>query len=119
MSSLKQAANGDIVIADNQFSFVTGVDEVVQLLRHRLRTFLGEWFLDNTIGVPYFQDIFKKRPNPIAIEAGLKNEILSTPGVLELLKFDIDVDPTTRKMTVDASILVSDEIIDFSEVLGI
>ena len=117
MTDIAQDLDGDITVDSNNLAFANGSDEVQQLLRQRLRTFLGEWFLDTTIGVPYFQEIFKKNPNPIAIEAAFKNEILNTPGVLELAEFELDIDSALRQLTVTARMVVTDDIIDFSEVL--
>lgn len=118
MTDILQTVDGDFAIVNNDTQFVNGADEVMQLLRQRLRTFLGEWFLDTTIGVPYFQDILKKNPNPVSVDAAFKNEILNTPGVLELSEFEIDIDAATRVATVTGRAVVTDGIIDFSEVLA-
>jgi len=117
MTDIAQDEFGDILVTNNKLTFVTGSAEVVQLLRQRLRTFLGEWFLDTTIGVPYFEEIFKKNPNPVSIDAAFKNVILNTPGLLELSEFELDVDAATRTLTVTLRAVVTDGIIDFSEVL--
>jgi len=117
MTDILQDEDGDVNVTNNQTSLVNGANEVMQLLRQRLRTFLAEWFLDTTIGIPYFQDIFKKNPSPIAMESAFKNEILNTPGVLELSEFELEVDPSLRTLTVTGRAVVTDGIIDFSEVL--
>lgn len=119
MSGFKCDESGDILIAQNKFSIVTGVDEVIQNIRQRLRTFLGEWFLNIGLGVPYFEDIFIKQPNALSIEAAFKNEILKTTGVRELIEFDFTLDETNRTLEYTFSALVLDEIIDFSEVVSI
>ena len=117
MTDIRQDVDGDIYLVNNRLDFINGADEVVQLLRQRLRTFLAEWFLDTTIGVPYFQEIFKKNPSPVSVEAAFKNEILNTPGVLELSEFELDIDTASRHLTVTGRAVVTDGIIDFSEVL--
>jgi hypothetical protein len=73
--------------------------------------------LDTTIGVPFHQEIFKKRPNPISVEAAFKNEILNTPGVLALSEFEMTIDEATRELTVTFKAVGTEGIIDFSEVL--
>lgn len=120
MTDIKQDPDGDIAIENGSPVIIDGGgDEVVQILRQRLRTGLGEWFLDTTIGVPYLQSIFKKNPSPVAIETAFKNEILNTPGVLELSEFELDVDASTRTMTLTFRVIGTDGPIDFSEVLSI
>jgi len=100
MGDLKQSINGDLEFTNNALTIVDAENEVKQRLAQRLRTFFAEWFLDNTIGLPYYEDIFIKNPNAGLVEALLKTEIIDTPGVLELLSFEIDIDKATRKLTV-------------------
>lgn len=118
MSGFKCAEDGDIFIGENKFHIVTGVEEVIQNLRQNLRTFFGEWFLNQGLGVPYFQDVFIKNPSPVSIEAAFKNAILNTIGVRELIEFDLNLDSAHRELSYTFSVLIYDEIIDFSEVVA-
>ena len=105
--------NGDLVLTSKS-------EAVKQHLSQRLKMFVGEWFLDLSEGVPYYQNILIKNPNPNIIDGLLKDTILSTPGVDELLSFNLDFDAGLRKLTVDFSIRVLDTIIDFENLsLGI
>ena len=119
MSGFKCGENGDILIEQNKFSIVTKVDEVKQNLRQNLKTFLGEWFLNTGLGVPYFEDIFIKNPNAISIEAAFKNAILGTIGVRELIQFDLNLDSSRRELSYTFRAVVLDEVIDFSEVVRV
>lgn len=107
-------ADGDIDVINGDFYFVTGVDATVQFLNQRLRLFLAEWFLDETLGVPYFDEIFVKNPNAVAIDSILKTYIINSPGVLELLAFDMSIDTATRTLTVSGRIRALDGEADFS-----
>lgn len=100
MSDFLQDSRGDLAITDNELTFVEGADEVTQRLTQRLRTFRGEWFLNLLSGVPYYQDILIKNPSAIKVEGTLKQEISETPGVLEILFFELDVDNLQRISTV-------------------
>lgn len=100
MSQLSMTDAGDLELSQNKFSIVTGIDEIRQRCIQNLRTFLGEWFLDTTIGVPYFQAILVKNPQENVVDTFLKNEILSTPGVVELLEYDADFDSSIRTLNV-------------------
>ena len=120
MTDVAQEEDGDLKIVNNDVPFVNGVEEVMQLLRQRLRAFLGEWFLDTTIGLPYHQEILKKNPNLIAIEAAFKNEILNTPGFIELSSFDLDLKAgNARQLQVSFTGLSTDGVINFSELLNV
>jgi hypothetical protein len=99
MSDFLQTNDGDIAIVNNTASFVEGADEVAQRMTQRLRTFLGEWFLNQEIGVPYLQEVMKKNPNNTIVESVFKREIMDTPGVIGIDSFNISVDNATRVMT--------------------
>ena len=62
-------------------------ENVTQRLRIRLLTFEGEWFLDTTYGIPYWQRILGQKPTKSAIDQILQQEILSENGVRELVSF--------------------------------
>jgi len=64
-------------------------DQVRQDLWIRLRFFLGEWFLDPTQGIPYFQNILGgKTPLPIVAQI-YRKVILTTAGVASLDSFNL------------------------------
>ena len=94
---------GDIAVDDQgQMVLVTGQEEIREHSGQRLKTFFGEWFLDTTLGIPYFDEIFEKGQNVNDIDAIFINEILATPGIIRLLEFDIDIpDLASRQMVLE------------------
>jgi len=98
MSDILKTSNGDIAITNNSLTLVTGPDDVKQRLGQRLRTFYGEWFLNTDRGVTWIKDIMIKNPNITMVEGILKRQINNTPGVLELIKFDLTYDSSAREM---------------------
>ena len=82
---------------------VSDGDEVCQQVRTRLLFYLGEWFLDTSVGIPYFQEVFTKPAIISLVESRLKDEIISTPGVLSLDSFATNFNSTTRALTVSFS----------------
>ena len=107
---------GDILIKDAALSIVRGDDALLQHLALRLRFFLGEWFLDLRVGIPYFEDVLIKNPNLITVQGIFREAILETPGVASISRFDLDVDASTRIMTLDFTVIKSadGEPLDFS-----
>lgn len=99
--------NNDLKIVDNNFllSVDNSDQEIEQRIRQNLQFFLGEWFLDTTIGIPYFQMVFVKGVAPSLIEAVFKDAILETPGVSSLVEFrPIEYESSTRQLTVDFTV---------------
>lgn len=119
MSDLKLGVDGDLEIKNSDLQLTTSDDAVRQHLQQRLRTFLGEWFLDLDVGVPYFQDILVKNPNINQIDGILKTKILTMPGVVELLSFTMDFDQSARSLSIEAEYTsFSGEINFFTETFG-
>jgi hypothetical protein len=111
---LKLDADGDLAIENGDLALVTGVDATVQFVRQRLQLFLSEWFLDESRGIDYFDRVFIRNPNPIELDSIFKTTIIESPGVLELLAFDMDIEPVSRTLTVTGRIRALDGEADFS-----
>lgn len=95
---------GDLLLENFDLQLVDGRDQIAQNLAIRLRFILGEWFLDTTAGVPYYDDFFIKAPNQIRIESVLKEEILDTRGVDQILSFTSTFNAQRRIYSVTFSV---------------
>ena len=93
--------SNDLVFEDFDFDLVEETNQIMQNLAIRLRFFLEEWYLDITQGLPYYQIFFTKAPNLIQVESILKNEILTTRGIVELISFVANFDSRTRIFSVN------------------
>jgi hypothetical protein len=85
--------SGDLVIVDKDAA-------IRQRLLETLRLFLGEWFLDTSKGLPYYQSILIKNPNLDVIEGLLRNAILNTDGVEQLTEFTFNYSSAGRTLSV-------------------
>lgn len=101
MSDLKiDQATNRLVMESGDLVLTQGQDTIQQHLISRLRSFRQEWFLNLDEGVPYFQEVLKKNPNPKIIDAIFKDVIVNTDGVIELTEFDLKFDTEARKLLV-------------------
>lgn len=89
-------STGDLALVERGAILIEDVDQIAQNLAIRLRFFQGEWYLDTTAGLPYFESFFLKNPNQIQIQSFLLDEIANTEGVQEILDFSSTYDGTTR-----------------------
>jgi len=91
----------DLFLENGRIGTIQAGDQVVQHVRTRLLTYLGEWFLDINAGLPYFQNIFTKPVNLTLTESVIKNEILQTPDVNKLVSFEFTFDRTKRILEIE------------------
>lgn len=105
--------SGDLDDSTDALVLTDGLDGIRQDLTSRLRTFLGEWFLDQNVGIPFFREFLVKNPNQRVVRSVLREVILDTQGIQEIQSLEIELDTTTRTLGVvlTAKILesVSDE----------
>jgi len=96
---------GDLVVGNFVDHTVSNIDGLVQRIRIRLQVFLGEWFLDNTRGVPYFQEILEKGTSYDQISQSIKLIIAETPDVKKINSFSIkDSDIVNRKIIISFAV---------------
>lgn len=81
------ALTGDVDFNNAMDIVVSKEEELHQRLIIRLNTFLGEWFLNEDYGVPYFQQILGKGRKKSTIDALLQEQILADGEVLEIVEF--------------------------------
>ena len=79
----------------SQFTTTTS-ENLAQRIKIKLQTFFGEWFLDGTIGVDYFGQIFGKNRSKQSVDAIFQSEILKEREVLQITKFNSTPNQQTR-----------------------
>tara|TARA_R100000656_G_scaffold119768_1_gene93780 strand:+ start:3371 stop:3742 length:372 start_codon:yes stop_codon:yes gene_type:complete len=112
------------IIYQNGKTLVTQskADVVAQRLKIKLNTFLGEWFLDLDVGIPYFQQILNKVRNKSTIDAIFQRAILEDPDVIEMISYTSDLNGRSRTFSLDFAVRVeNNEIvpINFELLVGV
>jgi hypothetical protein len=106
---IKLDSDGDAVFINGALT-LAGItyyaqDVVAQRLTIHLRTWLGEWFMDTTYGVPYLQRILVKNVSKTTVDNILREEILKEVGVLEIQEFTSTFDAGTRSYACNFTVL--------------
>lgn len=101
-------STNDISLNGYQLRITTDVSEYVsQKLINVLRTFSGEWFLNNEIGIPYFDRVLIKKADLNDVNSIFIAAINSIPEIKKILSFETLFDTTTRTYSVDFSVQIT------------
>ncbi len=104
----------DLYLVDNDLAMTTTVTQgILQDILQRLRVFYGEWFLDNTIGIPYFTQILIKNPDQASIDALFQNEILGVPGVQALVSYSFRTNFALRTLTISFTAQTTSGVVNY------
>lgn len=108
MDLLIDSDTGDLVFTNGSCPVTQDERDVVaQRLRVTLYTFFGEWFLDDTIGVPYIQQVFNKVKRKSTVDLIFQGMIAADPGVVEILSFSSEIS-AQRGYTITFQVRVTD-----------
>ena len=90
---------------NHNIELVDGLEDVRQRVIQKLRFIFGEWFLNNQLGIPYFQDFFV-RPFSVGLASALLTEqVQSVEGVISVNDIFADLDNETRIFTYNVVIV--------------
>ena len=108
---LKLGPNRDLTTG-----IVAGVDEIIQRLVTRLNRELGEWFLNTSAGLPWYQD-----GNGLLGSRGKQNlnllirrETLQTAGINRIVKFNSIFNTTTRQFAIYMYLVTEQGVVNFT-----
>ena len=109
--ALDQTSNDLILKAGAGVERVSEGRFIVQLVRSKLQTQLGEWLLDPTKGWLNFDD-YTRQPDLFDIENRARKIILGTDGVKEITAMELDL--TQRVLTLTFSAETTYGVIDLT-----
>lgn len=80
-------ADGDSTTFSGHTAFLINTPAAVaQAVMTRLNLWQGQWFLDNTVGTPWMQQVIGYGTQD-ARNAAIQNTILGTPGVNQIVSY--------------------------------
>ena len=111
-TDLKLSSTHDLLLKDGKLLLTEGASQRAQQIKIALLTFFGEWEFDTSIGIPYLEQILVKTPNKFRVEAILRKKILAVQGVRRITSFGLDIDRTSRSLSVHFSAETDDGKVD-------
>jgi hypothetical protein len=106
-------SNGDLAAVAGDFALVGGDTAaanqaaVAQGIKIRVRMILGEYYLDEEVGVDWLGQILVKNPDPAVVRELIRQAIASTPDVLEVVGADLQLDTETRTGSIPYSVITA------------
>lgn len=73
---------------------------VAQSVKCRLLLVKGEWYIDQRLGTPWRERIWKKNTSETVLYRMIQDVVLGTPGVRAVESMQISIDASTRTATV-------------------
>lgn len=97
-------ANGDYTFGENGSNFLVNSPAAVgQAVLTSLKLFRGEWFLDQTAGVPYSTEILGAGTESLR-DLAVQTAILQVQGVNSITEYASYLNPVTREFIWAATI---------------
>lgn len=96
--------DGDYTFGQGRLNFLVDLPATVaQAVKTRLLLLFGEWFLDTTDGTPYSTQVLGTNTRATYDQA-IRQRVLETEGVTEIVSYSSAVDGDSRKLTVTMTI---------------
>lgn len=120
MDILLNTETGDIEFDNTNSPLVTDSlnSDLSQRLRIKLQTYLGEWFLNSDIGVPYYQSVFTKGTSKSATDLVFQQQILSERDVIEISEFTSELNTLSRLYTLSFRVKTAEGFTDLISIGG-
>lgn len=94
--------NGDPIWGQGQYNLLSNTDAVAQLILTRLRLFEGEWWANTLEGLPLWQSILAVTANVEDIVLLIRNRVLGTPYVVDMINVEAGFNSSTRAFSFSA-----------------
>lgn len=100
----KLSNDGDYVFGSSKSDLLVNSPEAVaQAILTRLKLWLGEWFADTSDGTGWNQSIVGKHSKNL-YELTLRQRVLETPGVNNIIDFQSSLDAETRRLNISMTV---------------
>lgn len=97
--------NGDLKISYGDLQLTGDENTVKQRIKLALLTFKGEWFLNEDLGIPYYQEILGQKNSLDSIKSIFIDAIQRIDGVKELQSLNIKLDDSSRNILIQFAVI--------------
>lgn len=95
---------GDYSFGNGQLDFYNNIPAAVgQAVETALMLWLGEWYLDTSLGTPYINGVLGKHSQAIA-DGTIQNAVVNVQGVTDISSYESIFNNEKRSMSVKISI---------------
>ena len=95
---------GDMSFGQSSVNFFVDVPRAVaQCIQTTLKLWQGEWFIDQSAGVPWAQNVLGKNTAGY-YDLVIQHAITGVPGVVNLVSYSSSLDRATRALTVRVTV---------------
>ncbi len=94
----------DMYLDGGDIAFATEDTILVQRLKAKLQFLYGEWFLDNTLGLPYTQTVFQPGTSETDLYSIFRSQISATDGVESIESLELNYTGNNRSLIVTFSV---------------
>jgi hypothetical protein len=116
-----------LAIKDNRFIRENGkfrytqgnLEYLAQKVKSVISIVLGEWFLDQSLGIPYIPKSDNKIEHRTLMETMLRTKITAVKGIKKITSFISSLDKATRNFSVSIIVETDEgELLDLTESLN-
>ena len=108
-------SKNDVAHQDGLIKYVNKAEEVAQRIRTCLRRIAGEWFLDETAGLPYFGGNMLGGKDLEYVKLVIRQEIAKRTGVKTINDISVIMDVATKHVSVYVSITIDEQVYKITE----
>jgi hypothetical protein len=108
---------GDVYLVNGDLATVSGSAAILQNILQTLGVFLGEWFLNTSLGIDYFGSVLTKNPNQQIIDAIFISQILAVPGVTALTAYSFTRNNAFRSLAINFTAQTTQGIVNYNGTL--
>lgn len=117
MSDLKLNIEHDLDLTSGRLSLIKSEQELTaQRLKIKFNLYQGEWFLDLSLGVPYFQSILRRGiQSKVIADATFSDIITNDPSIVSLNSFESNVTSSGVYTLKFSATTIDGQIVTFQE----
>jgi hypothetical protein len=95
---------GDMTFGRGEANFLIKTPTAVaQTIRTRLALWVGQWYLDLTVGMPWLQQVLGKGTIPY-YDTAIRSNIEGAPGVTGIASYSSSLNTTTRALSLQGTV---------------